>query len=349
MRDYAKISPSFWLRGSGKRLRGDAEGQVLALYLVSCPSANMIGVYYVPFVTMAHETGLGEARTRAALERVAAAEFAFYDHDAEIAWVPNMAAYQIGEEMKAGDKRRGAVLAELDRLGAHHFVLRFAERYGDSWRLAIPDELTQAPPKDLPSYSEGASKGHPRSSGRAGEEKEEEQERERVQGEPSTPQAPTAAAPEAKGDEKPKAKPKAPPKRLPRTFLPADWQPPTELAAEVRAAGLDLHAVVADFVGHWRSEGKPSADWDARFRQNIARIVRTDWLIARFAAPPSAALPPPAPFEPMGEPLTGPEAEKATAGLLAGLAALVEDQTPAMLRGLDVNGPWTTRTGTGGP
>ena len=67
MREYARVAPQFWTRGSGKRLRGDSDAQVLAMYVVTCPAANMIGIYYVPFVSIAYETGLSEKRTRAAL------------------------------------------------------------------------------------------------------------------------------------------------------------------------------------------------------------------------------------------------------------------------------------------
>ncbi len=193
MRDYAKVAPSFWTRGSGKRLRGDPEAQVLALYVVTCPSANMIGVYYVPLVSIAHETGLGLDKTRSALARLAAADFAHYDEDAELVYVPNMASYQIGDEMKPGDKRRGGVLGELDKLGSHRFVAMFRQRYGRAYALSTRSESSplQGPSEIVSSTSDDtseASSGSPlegpsdeatspfgpetRSSGRAGEEQE---------------------------------------------------------------------------------------------------------------------------------------------------------------------------------
>jgi hypothetical protein len=136
MRDYAKVSPLFWTRGSGKRLRGDADAQVLALYLVTCPNANMVGIYYVPFVAIAHETGLGAERAEAALSRIATSGFAFYDPENELAWVPNMASYQIGDELKEGDKRRGgAIRAELEKIGRHPYVRAFWNTYGAGYGL----------------------------------------------------------------------------------------------------------------------------------------------------------------------------------------------------------------------
>ena len=60
MRDYAKVSPRFWLGETGRELRkAGAEAQVVAFYLMTSPHANMLGLYYLPVLYLAHETGLG--------------------------------------------------------------------------------------------------------------------------------------------------------------------------------------------------------------------------------------------------------------------------------------------------
>ncbi|MCJ2205071.1 hypothetical protein K9T61_05110 [Escherichia coli] len=44
MRDYAKVSPRFWLGETGRELRkAGAEAQVVAFYLMTSPHANMLG------------------------------------------------------------------------------------------------------------------------------------------------------------------------------------------------------------------------------------------------------------------------------------------------------------------
>lgn len=48
MRDYGSVSPQFWIGKTGKALRGKPEAQLLALYLMTCPHANMIGVFHCP-------------------------------------------------------------------------------------------------------------------------------------------------------------------------------------------------------------------------------------------------------------------------------------------------------------
>ena len=60
MRDYAKLSPTFWTGATGKEFRRrGSEGIIVALYLMSSPHSNMLGLYYQPRLYMAHETGLG--------------------------------------------------------------------------------------------------------------------------------------------------------------------------------------------------------------------------------------------------------------------------------------------------
>lgn len=58
MRDYGTVSPRFWRAGTGKRLRGDAHAQLLALYLMTSPHSNMIGVFYCTVRSMSDETGI---------------------------------------------------------------------------------------------------------------------------------------------------------------------------------------------------------------------------------------------------------------------------------------------------
>ncbi|MGA0525084.1 replication protein, partial [Escherichia coli] len=60
MRDYSKVSPKFWMGRTGKELRKRGmEAQIVAMYLLTSPHANMLGLYYVPKMYIGHETGLG--------------------------------------------------------------------------------------------------------------------------------------------------------------------------------------------------------------------------------------------------------------------------------------------------
>ena len=145
MRDYARVAPTFWTKGSGKRLRGKPDAQLLGLYLLTCSSANMLGLYYLPLVTLCHETGLTVAEARAALAVTSDAGFAHYDEEAELVWLPNGAAYQIGEGLALGDKRRmGLVRAVKPYLG-HRFAVAFFEKYAVPFHLEVPEGLIRGP------------------------------------------------------------------------------------------------------------------------------------------------------------------------------------------------------------
>src|SRR3546814_20310058 len=68
MRDYAKLGPKMWhgktirdlrKRAEARALEGaprGSEGIVVALYLMTSPSSNMLGLFTQPILYMAHET-----------------------------------------------------------------------------------------------------------------------------------------------------------------------------------------------------------------------------------------------------------------------------------------------------
>ncbi len=156
MRSYAQIAPTFWTRGSGRKLRGNQKAQVLALYFMTAPSSNLIGLYYLPLTTICHETGLDPEGVREAMGVESLREIVQYDFEQEIVFLPECARYQIGEAMEAKDKRRAAVERELLVFAGHEFHNEFLCRYGGPFGLR-----TVSKPKGLPSRVEGASKGLP--------------------------------------------------------------------------------------------------------------------------------------------------------------------------------------------
>lgn len=160
MRTQVTLMPTFWTRGSGKKLRGNPAAQVLALYLMSAPGSTYVGIYYLPFGTILNETGLTEAQVRAALPLIS--EIAHYDEQAELCFLPECSRINIGERMPLSDKRRKGVLAQLKIYGKHPFVTQWVERYYEPYHLshdgiAHPSEGAS---KGLTPSPEGASKGH---------------------------------------------------------------------------------------------------------------------------------------------------------------------------------------------
>lgn len=144
MRDYSQIVPTFWTRGSGKELRGDHLAMLVALYAMTCPSSTMIGIYYLPLPTLAHEVGSDIEGARKALRRVEDVGIVQYDEETETIWVPEMARYQIGETLAPRDNRKAAVIKALTQLGKHRFARAFYAKYKASYGLPEMPELASA-------------------------------------------------------------------------------------------------------------------------------------------------------------------------------------------------------------
>ncbi|EEV1606447.1 DNA-binding protein, partial [Escherichia coli] len=172
MRDYAKVSPRFWLGETGRELRkAGAEAQVVAFYLMTSPHANMLGLYYLPVLYLAHETGLGLEGASKGLKRAVEAGFCSYDHDAEMVWVHEMAAWQVGETLKPGDNRCTGVRNEYASLPENAFLSVFYDRYKTDFHLDVRRNNSRNSVRGF----EGAFKGL------RSQEQEQEQEKEQEQ------------------------------------------------------------------------------------------------------------------------------------------------------------------------
>jgi hypothetical protein len=144
MRDYGRVAPTFWTRGSGKKLRGKPIAQVVALYLFTCPASTMIGIYHLAIPTMAHETGLSIEDAERGLADVCALGIARHDPEEELVYLPEGARYQIGERLKG-------IEAALAQLGRHPFALDFARRYAAEFCLRTPAGAESVSPIEPPS------------------------------------------------------------------------------------------------------------------------------------------------------------------------------------------------------
>lgn len=157
MRDYGVVSPKFWIGDTGKMLRGDPHAQLLALYLMTCPHANMIGVFHCPLVYMAHETGLPSEGASKALQRLCEAQFCTYDEASETVFVHRMAAFQVGESLKEGDNRVKSVIKEWQNIASTQLQQAFAAIYSVAFHLPIEGKKTRpskAPSKPLRSQEQ---------------------------------------------------------------------------------------------------------------------------------------------------------------------------------------------------
>ncbi|EJU1133183.1 DNA-binding protein, partial [Escherichia coli] len=141
---------------------------VVALYMMTSPHSNMLGLYYLPVLYIAHETGLDPEGASKGLQMACEAGFCSYDHDSEVVWVHEMAAWQVGEALKPGDNRCAGVRNEYSALLENPFLSSFYDRYKDDFHLDVRRESCrkiEAPSEPLSSQEQ---------------EQEQEQERDKT-------------------------------------------------------------------------------------------------------------------------------------------------------------------------
>lgn len=146
MRDYGKVASTFWTGATGRLLRADRDSQVVALYLLTGPMANMIGLYHLPVALLADHTGIPLKGASKALRRVCDAGFARFEGVLEHVFIPEMASYQIGEPLLLNDNRVKGIISLWQSYRKSPFYIDFHTRYAQSYHLPTPSPL-EAPPK----------------------------------------------------------------------------------------------------------------------------------------------------------------------------------------------------------
>lgn len=180
VRDYAKVGPKFWIGATGKKLKAAGmEAQIVAMYLMTNPHANMLGLFYLPVSFIAHETGLPIEGALKGLQSAIEAGFCVYDDESEMVWVMEMAAYQIAERLQPTDKQAKGVQNEYDALPGNPWLEPFFNKYGEAF--CMTKKRTQKP--ESPSPLQAPSKAH------RSQEQEQEQEQDHEQEQGSAPQS----------------------------------------------------------------------------------------------------------------------------------------------------------------
>lgn len=185
MREYAKLAPTFWTGKTGRALkRRGIEGVVVALYLVSSPHSNMLGLFYQPVLYLAEETGLTIEGASKGLQDCIACGFCSYDEETKTVWVHEMAAWQIDDQLSSGDKRCKGIQRDYDGLPDNPFLGAFFDRYADAFHLTRKREYQGEEEPSQQAPSKPLAKPH----------RSQEQEQEQEQETPHTPKGGKAAA-----------------------------------------------------------------------------------------------------------------------------------------------------------
>ena len=156
MREYGKITPSFWIGRTGRGFRGDSAAQIVAAYLLTAPGSSMIGVYYCPIATIANDTGLDIEGASKGLRRGIEAHFLSFDEVTEWVWVHEMARFQIEASLSPKDKRVVGIGREFEKLPEGPLKQGFYDRYRAAFHLPKWRSETRFEASPF----EGASKPH---------------------------------------------------------------------------------------------------------------------------------------------------------------------------------------------
>ena len=257
MRDYGKVSPQFWVGKTGKALRGDMPAQLLSLYLMTSPHANMIGIYYCPIEYMAKETGLSMEGASKALQRLIDADFCTYEADDELIFVHAFAEHQIGESLKPTDLRVKGIISELEKVPKGQCWRGFRARYAVPYNLPTAGQIP-----DIPASPYKA---------------------------PSKPETETETETGAGAEPKPTTAKRSTPPSKRKISLPDGFgvsAAVTAWAAEKGFGQLDAH--LDAFTRKAKAKGYTYVDWDAAFMEAIWE----DWAKLRGRAANGAAPPP---------------------------------------------------------
>jgi len=136
MREYAKVVPKMWHGKTMKALRKHPEALIVAMYLITSPSSNMLGLFPQPLMYMAYETGLGIEGASKGLHVCVDAGFCSYDEESEFVFVHEMASYQIASELSPKDKQCVGIQKAYDALPENPFLEAWHDRYAAAFHLA---------------------------------------------------------------------------------------------------------------------------------------------------------------------------------------------------------------------
>lgn len=261
MRTYAPIPPTFWRGVMGQRLKRLGQThRIAALYLLTGPDSNLIGLYSMPLWLLAGELGIEPTAAREVLRDLEGAEFCRYDETSETVFVVELAAQQTAETLSTKDNRWKSVVKELDLHRGTTLHAAFLARYGKAYHLP-EGSPSEAPSEPLRSQN---------------------QKQNQKQNHPPSPTPPPAEGGEApKGGKDEGAKPvearqgwktptelgesiaellrKVPSKQFRSTFDPGTLVRFGELAEGVGISWSHKHRQDVH-LGHWRI----FADWIAR-------------------------------------------------------------------------------------
>jgi hypothetical protein len=150
MRPYSKVAPRYWTGQLSEKLAGDPVGHVVALYLMTCPAGNMIGMFNLRPREIAGAIGLPLrgadtaegccTSVEGALAKLEALGFVELDRELGIIWVVKFAGHDTPAPItKPGDPKPAAVRKQLAEINpTSPLYERWLLRWGSHFRVVVP-------------------------------------------------------------------------------------------------------------------------------------------------------------------------------------------------------------------
>ncbi len=131
VKDYPKVLSYFWTNGIGREFHAlRMSVRLLALYLITCVHANLLGVFYLPIVYIAHDLNLSEKEIYQGLEQLKNLDFCSYDKAMQYVWVHEMLNHQVSSTRESKQRLLLIINAELRFLPPLLFRTEFNQKYG---------------------------------------------------------------------------------------------------------------------------------------------------------------------------------------------------------------------------
>ena len=137
MRKFVMVSPNFWVGQTGRDLRNAGQNaQLVALYLLSNPHANYMGLYRLPTIYIANDLGLSLDDVHSTLTAIEQTDFARYDSASEYVWIVEGARHQLGADLKPNDNKVKYVNKEFATITKNcRFLRDYFYKYAASLHL----------------------------------------------------------------------------------------------------------------------------------------------------------------------------------------------------------------------
>lgn len=155
MRNHSLFSPTYWTGDTGRAIRsmkrnGETDHLTgkIGSYVMTAPGMSMIGLYYLPLPTLAHDMGCSTEEARESITRLEGVGFVQYDHDRSVIWVRNMARHQLGAALKPRDTKVVTVRRLWEPFAKTPLGVAFHRAYSSAYHM--PDLPCDAP-SDTPS------------------------------------------------------------------------------------------------------------------------------------------------------------------------------------------------------